>query len=223
MTKKTAPKKNEITEIKMRLVDEKGKASVGEPLDELIVNNRTHPHLLHQAVVMVEANKRLGTAKVKTRAEVRGGGKKPWRQKGTGNARHGSSRSPIWRKGGVTFGPGEREYGFTLPKKMKAHALLAGIKAKARLGKFLVIDDLNVKEGKTKEMADWMKKLSLKKPLLIRESSSPLVNRSCRNIKKIKVTTSDHVAAFDVLSSDECVATRKGYEKLMNRLRSVTA
>ena len=176
--------------------------------------------LVHQVVTSMLANRRQGTAATKGRGEVRGGGKKPWKQKGTGRARHGSIRSPLWRHGGTTFGPRPRDYGYELPRRMKTLALIAGLKVKAVEGKLFMIEEFASKDGKTKGMASLAAKLSLKKPIVITDHHDPMTLRATRNLKNVHLTTSDQVAPYDVLVSDECLLTKKGYSKLIDRLKA---
>jgi large subunit ribosomal protein L4 len=197
----------------------KPKSLNAESIHPLIAKVEVHPHLIYQNAVMSLANRRVGTAHTKDRSEVSGGGKKPWRQKGTGRARHGSTRSPIWRKGGVTFGPRTRDYSYDLPKKMKVLGLLAGVKEKAKEGRCYVMDDFNVKTGKTKESSNWMKKVSFKKPLIISDQFDGHTLRSTKNLKKLTLVTSNQVTLFDVLESHECVFTRKGYDAMIERAK----
>jgi large subunit ribosomal protein L4 len=156
--------------------------------------------------------------KTKNRGEVSGSGKKPWRQKGTGRARAGSVRSPLWRKGGTTFGPQPRDYAYELPKRMRRLALIAGLKGKAQEGKLFLVDEITCKEGKTREFAALTDRLALKKPVVILDAPDALAARSARNLKHVVLTTSDQVAPYDVLASDECLFTKKGYARLLERL-----
>ena len=214
--KETKPKKEKKLEIK--LINENGKVTGSEPLDLSIAKAETHSHLLHQYELAFQANQRLGTAKAKDRSEVRGGGKKPWRQKGTGRARVGSIRSPLWTKGGVTFGPGNRKYGEKLPKRLKQMALIAGLKRKALDEKLYLIQDFKIDSGKTKACQAAVGRFQLKKPLIVRESHDLSTVRSARNLKRLQVAVSAEVSAHDVLVNDECVLTRAGYQNLIQRL-----
>ena len=216
---KSKPKaKAKPKSLTIQVLDSKGKVSGSEPLDARIAESETHPHLLHQYERMYQANQRLGTAKVKDRSEVSGGGKKPWRQKGTGRARVGSIRSPIWTKGGVTFGPGSRKYDFQLPAQLKQRALAAGLKRKAVDAKLFMIDEFKIESGKTKACAESLERLRLKKPVIIKEDHDEPTIRSARNIQRLRVAESRDVSAHDVMASDECVLTRAGYGRLLERL-----
>lgn len=206
--------------LELKVLNESGKTIEKIPLDDIIAGSGSSPHLMYQTAVMAQANRRLGTAKVKDRSEVSGGGKKPWRQKGTGRSRHGSIRSPLWRKGGVTFGPAPRDYAYQLPRRMKTLALIAGLKVKAQEGKLFLIDEFVSKNGKTKEMFALTEKLALQKPVVITDASDALTMRSVRNLKNVHITTSEQVAPYDVLASNECLVTKKGYACLLKRLKA---
>jgi len=213
---KTARKAN-VSEAALEVKALNGKTS--EPLDDLIAKSDTHYHLLYQATRAAQANLRQGNAKTKTRGEVSGGGKKPWKQKGTGRARHGSTRSPIWVGGGTTHGPKSHSYRQELPRRMKLEALVAGLKDKAVEGKFYMIEDLSTKSGKTKEVAGIFAKTELRKFVVITETADDNLLRASRNIPNMRLTTSDSVASYDVLSNDACVVTKKGYTRLLERIK----
>ena len=204
----------------IRVLNDHGKTVETVPIDDIIATSETKSHLLYQAAVAAQANNRVGTVMTKNRSEVSGGGKKPWKQKGTGRARHGSIRSPLWRHGGTTFGPRPRDYGYELPRRMKTLALIAGLKVKAVEGKLFMIEEFASKDGKTKGMASLAAKLSLKKPIVITDHHDPMTLRATRNLKNVHLTTSDQVAPYDVLVSDECLLTKKGYSKLIDRLKA---
>ncbi len=156
--------------------------------------------VMHQAVVAYLANRRVATAKVKIRSEVRGGGRKPWRQKGTGRARHGSIRSPIWRGGGVVFGPtGRQNFKQSLPKKMKRLALKSALSSKVNSGSLLVLDALQMDVPKTKEMIKLLEKLQTgRKVLLVLESPQVNVIKSARNIPVVKTTQAEQLSVYDI-------------------------
>ncbi len=190
-----------------------------EPLDDLIAKSDTHWHLKYQAVVAAQRNLRQGTVKTKTRGEVSGGGKKPWRQKGTGRPGPGSTRSPIWVGGGTTHGPKPHSHRVELPRRMKIEALVAGIKDKAAEGKFYMIDELVAKNGKTKEVAAVFAKSDFRNYIVISDACDDLLLRASRNIPNMKLKTSDDVASYDVLSNEACVVTKKGYARLLERIK----
>ena len=165
---------------------------------------------MHQAVLAYLANQRLGTAKTKDRTEVRGGGRKPWRQKGTGRARHGSIRSPIWRGGGITFGPdGRRNYKQALPKKIRRLALKSALTSKVNTGSLIVLDQFAMDAPKTKEMVQVLSNLKTgRKVLIITDTPQENVIKSARNIPGVKTTSSNQLNVYDILNTDNLVITR---------------
>lgn len=166
--------------------------------------------VVHQAVLAHLANQRQGTAKAKGRTDVRGGGKKPYRQKGTGRARAGTIRSPIWRGGGVVFGPHPREYRQALPKKMRRAAVCSSLSSRAKSGDILVVDDLDYKEPKTKNVAELLSKLDTrgKKILLVLDKTNPAVVKSARNIPGVRVTLGRMLNAYEVLWAEKVIFTQ---------------
>jgi len=167
-------------------------------------------HVLHEAVVMQLASKRLGTAKTKTRGEVAGGGAKPWRQKGTGRARHGSRRSPIWKGGAVTFGPRPRRYGYKLPKKARKVALLSALSSKAENQQVLVLDGVSMSEPKTRVMANMLNKLDADgKALVVLLQADKNVELSLRNIPGVKTLTPSQLNVYDILNYDKLLLTKE--------------
>ena len=172
--------------------------------------------VMHQAVVAYLANRRVATAKVKIRSEVRGGGRKPWRQKGTGRARHGSIRSPIWRGGGVVFGPtGRQNFKQSLPKKMKRLALKSALSSKVNSGSLLVLDALQMDVPKTKEMIKLLEKLQTgRKVLLVLESPQVNVIKSARNIPGVKTTQAEQLNFYDILNTDHLIMTRDAVSRV---------
>lgn len=174
--------------------------------------------LLHEVVTMQLANRRLGTASCKSRGEVSGSGRKPWRQKGTGRARAGSIRSPLWRHGGVIFGPHPRSYKYTMPKEKRHLALLGALTAKANDSKIIVLDNLKINEAKTKILANIFKKLSIaQKPLLILKEMDKKLVQAGRNIKGVKISTADKLNVYDVLTSHCLVFTKEALTLLEER------
>jgi len=189
------------------------------PLAEKLFNRKVNEHLLWEVLRYYQANLRQGTAATKTRAQVRGGGRKPWRQKGTGRARHGSIRSPIWVGGGVVFGPQPREYRLEIPKKKRHQALLMALSDRAREGKIIVVDGLAVAEPKTKVMANLIKKLNLsgRKVLLLPEQADENAKRASRNMPDLTFTAAMNVNALHVLSNEYIVVTKRACEELEKR------
>lgn len=184
--------------------DEMGTVSLPDQLFGGDINKA----LIRAAVLSHQNNARVGTAKVKTRGEVRGGGRKPWRQKGLGRARHGSIRSPIWKGGGVAFGPQQRDYSSPLPKKMKRQALASALSLKASEGKIIVLKELKMDKPKTKEVYGILKKLGVEQSsLIITADVEPNVVLSSRNIPGVKVTTARQVSTYDAMSKRYLVVT----------------
>jgi large subunit ribosomal protein L4 len=172
-------------------------------------------HVLHSAVVMQLAGRRLGTHATKNRARVRGGGKKPWRQKGTGRARHGSIRSPIWVGGGTVFGPTPRSYAIKLPKKVRRLAIKSALSAKVRDNQCLVLEELKMERPRTKDMVNVLKNLNLdKKALFVSENPDENLILSARNIPGVKVVGIDGINVLDVLHHDQLILTKEAAVKV---------
>jgi len=174
--------------------------------------------LLWEMVRMQQANRRKGTHSTKTRAEVRGGGRKLWRQKGTGRARVGSRRSPLWRGGGAVFGPRHRDYGYTMPKKKRKLALRSALASKARDGELVVLDALELPGIKTKAMARALGALGIDNALIVIPEKDEVIEKSARNLPKVKVLRVDGLNVYDVLCYDKLVLLRGALEKLQERL-----
>lgn len=165
-------------------------------------------HLVHQAVVAQLANKRQGTQKAKTRSEVRGGGRKPWRQKGTGHARQGSIRAPQWKGGGVVFAPVPRDYSFKLNKKEKRAALKSVLTSRVQENKFIVVDELKMDEIKTKTFKGVLDNLNAEKALVVLNDMDANVIASAKNIPTVKTTQTNELNVFDVLKYNTVVVTK---------------
>jgi large subunit ribosomal protein L4 len=192
---------------------------VGEiKLNESIFNLEVKEHLLHDVVRMQLAARRAGTACTKTRVEVSGGGAKPWRQKGTGRARAGSRRSPLWRGGGVIFGPKPRDYSFKLNKKVKKQALAMAMSARFQEGNLVVLDDFSMEVIKTKDFVDVMKVLNIENGLIIAEGASDNLNKSARNVNGFKVLPSEGLNVYDILLHKKLVLVQPVIENLEKRL-----
>jgi large subunit ribosomal protein L4 len=172
--------------------------------------------LLHQAVVNYLANQRQGTHSTKTRGKVRGGGRKPYRQKGTGRARAGSTRSPIWKGGGTTFGPQPRDYSYQMPRRAKKQALYASISAKLADGEIVVVDGLKVSEPKTKRMVEILDALDLsgQRVLIVLKEMDANVALSARNIPGVRLKMASDLHAYHVLSHGRLLVTREAMETL---------
>ena len=177
-------------------------------LNDSIFGVEINEHLVHMAVLQQLANKRQGTQKAKTRSEVRGGGRKPWRQKGTGHARQGSTRSPQWTGGGVVFAPTPRDYSFKLNKKEKRAALKSALTSRVVENKFVVVDELKLDEIKTKKFVEVLKNLNVEKALVILNDMDEKVIASAANIPTVKTTQTNELNVFDVLKYDTVVVTK---------------
>ena len=187
-------------------------------LDESVFGVKTRPHLLHQAVVMQLANRRAGTAATKSKGFVRGGGKKPWRQKGTGRARAGSIRSPIWVGGGTTFGPQPRDYSYRLPRTARREALLSALSLKNREGKIIVADKFELEEPKTKLMAKALAELKVESALIVVAQHDAKIERSARNLPKVKVLRVDGINVYDLMRYDHLILTQEALQRLEERM-----
>lgn len=185
----------------------------GEQIGEIELSERVfgapvRPDLMHQVVRMHLAGARLGTHKTKRRSEVRGGGRKPWRQKGTGRARQGSIRSPQWKGGGVVFGPQPRDYSFSVPKKVRRLALYSALSSKLDEGKLMVLDQLQLSEVKTKHMAALLQNLKLGRALIVDATRESNVLLSSRNLPGIKYVAANGVNVYDLLRHDHLILTQ---------------
>ena len=197
-----------------------GKETGSIDLPDKIFGEPVNADVLHQAVVMYQACLRQGTADTKDRSEVSGGGKKPWRQKGTGRARHGSTRSPLWVKGGIIFGPHPRDFSYSIPKKIKKAALRESLNAKFQDKNLFCIDDITNAPGKTKEFAGALKALNIKeKTLAMFDGSDPNVTRVSRNISCLTLVSSRDANAYDILKHKKILVTRTALKKLLERIK----
>ena len=177
-------------------------------LNDAVFGVEVNEHLVHLAVVRQLANKRQGTQKAKTRSEVRGGGRKPWRQKGTGHARQGSTRAPQWTGGGVVFAPVPRDYSFKMNKKEKRAALKSVLTSKVQENKFIVLDELKLAEVKTKEMKKVLDNLKVNNALVIIGDDSENVALSARNIAGVQTASVNTINVFDMLKYNTIIATK---------------
>jgi len=187
-------------------------------LNEAIFGAKTRAHLLHQAVLMQLANRRAGTAATKSKGFVRGGGKKPWRQKGTGRARAGSIRSPIWVGGGTTFGPQPRDYSYRMPRTARREALLSALSLKNRDGKIVVVDRFELDQAKTKLMVQALAELKVESALIIIAQSDAKIERSARNLPKVKVLRVEGLNVYDLLRYEHLILTDGALKLLEGRL-----
>jgi large subunit ribosomal protein L4 len=188
-------------------------------LRDEVFGGRIKTDLIHESVVRANAAERRGTHATKTRAMVSGSGKKPWRQKGTGRARVGEIRNPLWRKGGIVFGPQPRSYEYQLPKKVEKGALRAALSQKLRDGEVIVVDALSVGEIKTKAAAEMLRRLGIDgKALLVDVKLDDKLSLSVRNIEGVTVLPSNRVSARDVMNTRRVVLTQAALEKLQEAL-----
>jgi large subunit ribosomal protein L4 len=188
-------------------------------LSDAVFGGRVKTDLIHESVVRANAADRRGTHATKTRAMVSGSGKKPWRQKGTGRARVGEIRNPLWRKGGTVFGPQPRSYEYQLPKKVEKGALRAALTQKLRDGEVTVVDSLSVTEIKTKAAAEMLRRLGIDgKALLVDVKPEDKLTLSVRNIEGVRILASNRVSARDVVNTRRVVLTRAAIEKLQEAL-----
>ena len=183
-------------------------------LNDAVFGVEVNEHLVHMAVVSQLANKRQGTQKAKTRSEVSGGGRKPWRQKGTGHARQGSTRAPQWTGGGIVFAPKPRDYSFKMNKKEKRIALLSALSSKVAESKIVVLDEFKLDEIKTKKFVEVMNNLKVENALVVLEGENKNVVLSGRNIPSVKVTATNEINTYDVLKYTTLVVTKAAVEKL---------
>jgi len=185
-------------------------------LDEPIFGAEVSKGLLHEVVLMQQAAMRQGTASTKTKGFVSGGGKKPWKQKGTGRARAGSNRSPLWRGGGTIFGPMPRSYQYDIPKKKSRKALFAALSSKVQEGKLVILEDLEIAEPKTKTMANLLARLGLDgKVLLVASQIKENLDRAARNLPRVKMLEVRQLNVYDLLLADTVVITRRDVARLV--------
>ena len=177
-------------------------------LNDAVFGVEVNEHLLHMAVVQQLANKRQGTQKAKTRSEVSGGGRKPWRQKGTGHARQGSTRAPQWTGGGVVFAPTPRDYSFKLNKKEKRAALKSALTSRVLENKFIVVDDIKFDEIKTKNFQAMLNNLSVAKALVVLEDGNTNAVLSARNIAGVKTAATNTINEYDILKYNTVIASK---------------
>ena len=183
-------------------------------LSDAVFGVEVNEHLVHMAVVSQLANKRQGTQKAKTRSEVSGGGRKPWRQKGTGHARQGSTRAPQWTGGGVVFAPVPRDYSFKMNKKEKRAALKSALTSRVEENKFIVVDELSFNEIKTKEFQKVLNNLNVNKALVVLEDGNTNAEISARNIPDVKTARTNTINVYDVLKYNTVIATKAAVEAI---------
>jgi large subunit ribosomal protein L4 len=204
---------------KLQVFDKSGKPAAEMDLPESVFAYPDKGHLVYEAVVNYRANQRQGTAATKTRADVRGGGRKPWRQKGTGRARVGSTRSPLWRKGGTVFGPQPRDYSYELPKKARRNALRSVLSQKLSANQILVLREFDLKEPKTKEAAALLKAFKLDSALLVDSHENTNLFLAVRNLPGVKAIDVRTLNVYDVLNYQWLVFSQRALVSAMERLK----
>ena len=200
--------------LKTDVLDMKGKKVSDIELNEAVFGVEVNEVAVHEALVNFLANQRQGTQSTKTRAEVRGGGRKPWRQKGTGRARQGSIRAPQWIKGGIALGPKPRSYRYTIPKKVRTLAIKSVLTSKLSEGNLVVVDKIELKEIKTAAMVKALKAMNAEKALVMLNEKNLNVQASARNIENVKTTLVNTINVYDLLKYNSLVATEDAIKKL---------
>jgi len=196
------------------LYDIKGQNIGDIALSETVFGQPVNTAVLHEVVVAHLANCRQGTQSAKTRSEVSGGGKKPWRQKGTGRARQGSTRSPQWRHGGVVFGPKPRDYTIRVNKKVKRLAMKSALSSKVEGNELIVFDALNIEAPKTKEMVKVLKAVDVNKALIVLADKDDTVERASANIEGVKTTLVGTLSVYEILKYEKLILTKASVEKI---------
>ena len=196
------------------LFNKEGKQVGDFQLNENVFGVEVNQNAMHQVVVALLAIKRQGTQSAKTRAEVRGGGIKPWRQKGTGRARQGSIRAPQWIKGGIVFAPKPRDYRVSVPKSMRRVALKSALTSKVVAGEMIVMEDLAFESIKTKQVAEMIKTLGFKKTLIVTAEADEVAYKSARNIAGVSVIPANNINVYDLLKFDKVIMTKDAVSKI---------
>ena len=203
---------------KIQVLNESGQVAGEIELPADILSYPANPHLLYEAVVEHRARMRRGTASTKTRGEVSGSNRKPWRQKGTGRARAGSIRSPLWRKGGTTHGPKPRDYEYEIPKEARRKALRSALAARFSENRVLVLVEASFKEAKTKDAVKLMNALKVDSALVVDRAANRNLFIAVRNIPKVKAVDADHLSAYDVLAHKWLVFTEPALQSVIKRI-----
>jgi large subunit ribosomal protein L4 len=204
---------------KLQVLDKSGKSAREIELPDEVFAYPAKDHLIYEAVINYQANQRRGTAATKTRSLVTGGGKKPWRQKGTGRARAGSSRSPLWRKGATTFGPKPKDYSYEIPKKARRNALKSALTLKLKADRILVLQDLGFEEAKTKAAAQWLKGLKVDSALVVDRTENKNLFLALRNIPGVKPVDFKQINIYDVMNYKWLVFSEQAFDSVMERLK----
>ena len=199
---------------KVSVFNMEGKEVEKIDLSDAVFGVEVNEHLVHMAVVQQLANNRQGTQKAKTRSEVSGGGRKPWRQKGTGHARQGSTRAPQWTGGGIVFAPVPRDYSFKLNKKEKRAALKSALTSRVQADKLIVVDELKLDEIKTKKFAEVMNNLKVSRGLVVLADNDKNVVASAKNMASVNTTLVDQINVYDVMKGGTIVLTKDAVKKI---------
>ncbi|MBE9531925.1 MAG: 50S ribosomal protein L4 [Proteobacteria bacterium] len=199
------------------VLDIKGKKSSQIAVDEKVYG-KVNENLFYEVVKMQLANRRSGTASTKTRSEVSGGGAKPWKQKGSGRARAGTNRSPIWRHGGTCFGPKPRDYSYSVPKKVMTAALRNAVALKIRDKKIRVFDKFEIAEPKTKLLATLLKGQNIESALIVVDADDKILKRAAQNLKGFKYILGAGVNVYDILNHDELIITKEAFDRIGERV-----
>jgi len=196
------------------LFNQEGKQIGDIQLNDKVFGVEVNADAIHQVVVALLANRRQGTQSAKTRAEVRGGGIKPWRQKGTGRARQGSIRAPQWVKGGIVFAPKPRDYRMSVPKSMRRVAMKSALTSKVQDGQMIVLDTLTLEAPKTKDMVQVLKAFDAKKTLIVTAEANEVLYKSARNIAGVNIMPANNINVYDLLKADKLIITKDAVSKI---------
>ena len=199
---------------KVGLFNKEGQQVGDIQLNEQVFGVEVNKYALHQVVVAQLANKRQGTQSAKTRSEVRGGGIKPWRQKGTGRARQGSIRAPQWIKGGIVFAPKPRDYRVSVPKSMRRVAMKSALTSKVQENQMVVLEELSLETPKTKNMVEVLKAFDAKKTLIVTGESNEVLYKSARNIADVQIMPVNNINVYDLLKFDKVIMTKDAVSKI---------
>jgi large subunit ribosomal protein L4 len=205
--------------LKLHVLDKGGKTAREIEVPEGVFAYPAKDHLIYEAVINYRANQRRGTAATKTRSLVAGGGKKPWRQKGTGRARAGSNRSPLWRKGATTFGPKPKDYSYEIPRKAKRNALKSALSLKFKDSQIPVIRKIDIQDAKTKAAAQWLNSLNLDSALVVDSTENKNLFLALRNIPEVKAVDPKQLNIYDVMNHKWLVFSEQALESVMERLK----
>jgi large subunit ribosomal protein L4 len=206
--------------LKLPVLNQEGKVNGEVNLPESVFSYPVKKHILYEAVVNYLANQRQGTASTKTRGEVSGSNRKPWRQKGTGRARAGSIRSPLWRKGGTVFGPKPRDYSYEIPKRVKRNALKSALALRFKEKKLLLVDDLSLPQPKTKEALQLLKQLQVDSALVVDLADNRNLFLAMRNLPQAKAVDARNLNVYDILKYRWLVLSQRAFDTLMSRFES---